>query len=260
MQCFLPVVRANLSSGNKIHLDVHKFKKYSAKTQFGPRAVQAKSADGRENGIILDFKKPNEENPSKTHFPVTTVSNTTHCTVVFHVLPGTHAYTMHTHSLRETLGWLKWRGLQDQVLQSIVCIKPRQIQYVEGRLACLMEAHHAAHITGYFTLIHPLICHTPPSAPWSSSLPLCVLCVHVQYSMGLWTWGCTCVCLLSLLCNALSESGHAVRDWWWWWLSNVRMSPESGNCDCFSVCSFLSTLHYCCLKFLLVLLFSATPL
>lgn len=55
--------------------------------------------------------------------------------------------------------------------------------------------------------------------------------------------------LLLLFCSALSESGHVVSSWWRWWLSNVRMSPEYGNCDWFlflcqwcSACSFHSTL------------------
>lgn len=52
---------------------------------------------------------------------------------------------------------------------------------------------------------------------------------------------CCCFFSVNSSAAALFESGQSVcgRWWWWrwrrwrWWVSNVRMSPESGDCDWF---------------------------
>lgn len=120
---------------------------------------------------------------------------------------------------------------------------------------CLYKSQNKYSMSGDPTRAHQLhtwpgthsnlTIHFPFSLPLSASACFCYLpgpfptqrcslcyrvpCICSTYELI----GHVNMCLLSLFCSALSEAGHVVSGWWWWWLSNVRMSPESGNCDWF---------------------------
>lgn len=130
--------------------------------------------------------------------------------------------------------------------------------------------HPSLGISSHFSLCFVNFCHLIAVSLSSVYFVDCAIvcrcsCLvgYVQYSEFIDMRLHVQVSVFSRCYAPLSESGHAVSDWWCWWLSNVRMSPESGNCDWFlslcqwcSDCSFLSALHYFCCQFLFVLLSS----
>lgn len=182
-----------------------------------------------------------------------------------------HSTVTHTHPVTKTLAWLKWKGLGPGAQMN--CLYKTQNKHsMSGDLTRAHQLHTALGIPSNLTIhlsfslpLHPSsMCSSPDHC---QSISYVVLFVILHYAVYIQHVRVNRlherVSIFShCSCSALSESGHAVSGWWWRWLSNVRMSPESGNCDWFLflcqwclACSFLSTLHYRCCRFLFFLYF-----
>lgn len=152
----------------------------------------------------------------------------------------THTHTRHIHAhthaaerKKKNISLIKWKR--------ICATCSNWVQKRRTNNGCVPPA---AHLSGHSPLIPPFMC-----SPHVCHV-LRALHKHRRhrlvpdFSVLL---SCCCCCwgfFLNSSTVALFEPEQSVcgrwwwwqwRRWWWWWVSNVRMSPESGDCDWFLI-------------------------